>query len=167
MIELSSHVRCCLSATAGSSSSASPGTTLRNTAGRASSGTRRVSKWLAILIRHVQPVNPRVHMAYIDRVMADRFEVTIDGRKLFFPWGRLFHGYIVPSAEQYDRLKREWRMWVKFGWPLWVVYLPGGLIEFSTGSHWKASAVVCSLCVLYFVSYSLWVRIQCRDLKRC
>jgi len=106
-------------------------------------------------------------MAYIDRMMDEHFEITIDGRKLFFPWGRSFHGYIVASVEQYDRLKRGWRMWVRFGWPFLVVYLIGGLIEFSTGSHWKASAVFCVLCVLYFVSYSFWVRNQCRDLKRC
>jgi hypothetical protein len=44
---------------------------------------------------------------YFNALTSTSFMITEDGRKLFFPWGAMGRGYVIPSDEQYRRLHRQ------------------------------------------------------------
>jgi hypothetical protein len=46
-------------------------------------------------------------MSYFDAMTNPYFKSAQDGRRLFFPWGILGHGYVVASQEDYERLRRR------------------------------------------------------------
>src|SRR5262245_59509491 len=45
-------------------------------------------------------------MGYFDALTSGSFKTTPDGRRLFFPWGALGRGYVVPTEQYYERLHR-------------------------------------------------------------
>jgi Ca2+/Na+ antiporter len=46
-------------------------------------------------------------MGYFDAITSGSFKTMPDGRRLFFPWGVLGHGYAVPTVAGYERLRRQ------------------------------------------------------------
>jgi hypothetical protein len=46
-------------------------------------------------------------MGYIDALTSSCFKTAQDGSKLFFPWGTLGRGYVIPSQPVYERLQRQ------------------------------------------------------------
>lgn len=88
-------------------------------------------------------------MGYFEALAASSFTADSEGRRIFFPWGVLGKGYVIPTEDEYERLRatlvrtyqvlfpatvllavlfRSWMPWVLFalpslfvlGYPIWV-----------------------------------------------
>jgi peptidoglycan/LPS O-acetylase OafA/YrhL len=46
-------------------------------------------------------------MGFLDAICEGSFVRKPDGRTLFFPWGALGRGYLIPSEERCRRMRRE------------------------------------------------------------
>lgn len=105
---------------------------------------------------------------FVDGAVGAAFTITEDGRKLFFPFGGLSHGYVVPSAKECERLRREQAFWVKLAAPVgtFPMLLAAFHVERVTGSSWLGIFTFCVSGILVVVSNILWVRMRCRGLKR-
>ena len=109
----------------------------------------------------------RIHMNNKERRADEQFRHADDGRKLFFPYGKWGRGYIVPSAAEYHRLRRGWRLWLSIGCP---VILSGGfflrrLTQKLTGSFWTSIVVLVVFGVSLWGSFLVWNYLHCRNLK--
>jgi hypothetical protein len=51
-------------------------------------------------------------MGYFDALTSSYFKTGQDGRKLFFPWGVIGRGYVVPSEEHYERLRKPLKLYM-------------------------------------------------------
>jgi len=51
-------------------------------------------------------------MGYFEGLTSGGFKTTPDGRWLFFPWSVLGGGYSIASAEEYDRLRRQIKVYL-------------------------------------------------------
>jgi hypothetical protein len=51
-------------------------------------------------------------MAYFDPLISGSFKTASDGRRLFFPWGIYGRGYVIPSEEEYERLRHKLRIFL-------------------------------------------------------
>ena len=54
-------------------------------------------------------------MNFIDSLTAGSFKLANDGRTLFFPWGSMGRGYIVPSERHVAKIRWALRMFIVFG----------------------------------------------------
>ena len=88
-------------------------------------------------------------MGYLDAVASRAVKRTDDGRRLFFPWGPLGRGYVVPSEEDFDRLRRN----VK-------TYLLICLLLGPVAVAWKGVGGGLTLLPLLVLPYLLWARAQ-------
>jgi hypothetical protein len=53
-------------------------------------------------------------MGYFDGIAANYFKTDGEGRHVFFPWGILGSGYLVPTDAEYERLRATLvRMWTE------------------------------------------------------
>lgn len=89
------------------------------------------------------------------------FKTAEDGRRLFFPWGSLGSGYVIPSEEQFGRLRRHVETYLKIlvlaiiVLYVWQWYLGGGV---------PLLGIMFPLFLL--ILYALWAHSQCRRLHR-
>jgi hypothetical protein len=89
-------------------------------------------------------------VGYFEGLTSSSFKTTEDGRKLFFPWGPLGRGYVVPSDEEVRRLQGHIKAYhivtlvVVLGAVAW-----GGVI---------GAAVALPILI---APYVVWVRAQC------
>jgi hypothetical protein len=51
-------------------------------------------------------------MGYFDALTSSAFKTTPDGRRLFFPWGALGHGYEIGPEQDYETLRRRIKLWI-------------------------------------------------------
>jgi len=107
-------------------------------------------------------------MGYVNDAMKEHFKSTKEGRKLFFPWGPRVHGYIVPSEELYERLRRGQRLWVNWGAPsgVFTLFVIHYYVESVTGSFWKGFMTFCVVATLIAASHFVWVRFRCAGLAK-
>ena len=45
-------------------------------------------------------------MGYLDAVTSSCLRTGKDGRRLFYPWGPMGRGYVVPTEDEFERLRR-------------------------------------------------------------
>ncbi len=45
-------------------------------------------------------------MGYFDAIAVSAFDVDPQNRRVFFPWGFLARGYVVPTETDYERLRK-------------------------------------------------------------
>jgi hypothetical protein len=69
------------------------------------------------------------------------FKTAQDGRQLFFPWLFWGRGYVIPSEQDYQRLKRQLRTYKSISLPLIVA--AGALLQ----QHVTALFVVSALAI--------------------
>jgi hypothetical protein len=86
-------------------------------------------------------------MSYFDRLNSVYFKTARDGRKLYFPWGLWGRGYVVPSEQDYERLRRQLKTF-------WAVYF-ALIIPVCAGQYYIAAFV---LAVLITAFYAAWSR---------
>ena len=46
-------------------------------------------------------------MGFFDAIARNQFKTAKDGRQLYFPWGYMGRGYIIPSEKHYQRLRKN------------------------------------------------------------
>ena len=45
-------------------------------------------------------------MGYLDAVTSSYLRTGKDGRRLFYPWGAMGRGYVVPTEDEFEGLRR-------------------------------------------------------------
>jgi len=60
-------------------------------------------------------------MGYFDALTSSSFKTTKDGRKLFFPWGTLGRGYLIPTEEEYEKLRRKVKVYFIISLPIIII----------------------------------------------
>jgi hypothetical protein len=46
-------------------------------------------------------------MGHFKAINASYFKIAQDGRKLFYPWGIMGRGFVIPTQEHFERLQRQ------------------------------------------------------------
>lgn len=60
-------------------------------------------------------------MGYFDALTSSSFKTTKDGRRLFFPWGTLGRGYLIPTEEEYEKLRRKVKLYFIICLPITIL----------------------------------------------
>jgi predicted membrane protein len=94
-------------------------------------------------------------MGYFDALASTSFKTAEDGRRLFFLWGPLGRGYVIPSEEQFERLYRQVKIFSIVSTPLIVAAV------LWKGLFWALLAAA-GLMIWYVV----WERLHLRQLDR-
>jgi len=89
-------------------------------------------------------------MDYFEAIAASSFITNDRGQRIFFPWGPLGKGYVVPTDDEYERLRvalvRSFRTVRPLGLLLVLSWL------------WMPWTVDCALAFLFFFGYAFWLR---------
>jgi hypothetical protein len=93
-------------------------------------------------------------MGYFDALTSGAFKTANDGRRLFFPWGVLGRGYIIPSEQDYERLRRQ----IKTYMIVTLVLIIGA----SALQTYLAAGVITALLIVF---YLVWARFLLRGLQ--
>ncbi|MBW7967336.1 hypothetical protein [Bradyrhizobium sp. BR 10261] len=87
-----------------------------------------------------------VDMGYFEAVTSGSFKTTEDGRRLFFPWGTLGRGYVLPSENDYRRHRTQ----VK-------AYMVATFAFILVPSLFRAWALGVSLVIALIGFYGFWM----------
>jgi uncharacterized membrane protein (UPF0136 family) len=93
-------------------------------------------------------------MGYFDGLTSGSFKTAPDGRRLFYPWGYLGRGYVLPSDDTADRLRRQLKTY-------YIVMLVG-IVGTSGFRAFITSAVVAGVCIVF---YAIWANRQVAGLQ--
>lgn len=92
-------------------------------------------------------------MGFFDELNATPIKTMPDGRRMFFPYGNWGSGYVIPTQQDYDRLRR-----------LIGVYTVAALaLGLGAAAVSEFSLLVAGACLMGF--YLLWVRILLDGLR--
>jgi hypothetical protein len=94
-------------------------------------------------------------MGYFDALTNGSFKTAKDGRRLFFPWGVMGRGYLIPTEQDYERLRRKVKIYLVLS--MFLILLVGFAFKFMV----SISIVLLSLII---IPYVLWAHAQCRGL---
>jgi hypothetical protein len=92
-------------------------------------------------------------MGYFDALTSSYFKTGQNGSKLFFPWGVLGRGYLIPSDEGYERLRGQLKIYT-------IVSLVLIIATSALGNYLGAVAFGVALIIFY----ALWTRVLLRGL---
>jgi hypothetical protein len=102
------------------------------------------------------------------------FKTASDGSRLFFPLGTLGRGYVIASERDYQRLRRQVKIYYAvflvliIGVPFFLRFaapFAGGLAHLLY-RRWQQTYVVPVVAVLWFGFYAVWAWSLCRRLQR-
>jgi hypothetical protein len=117
-------------------------------------------------------------MGYFDALTSAAFKTKADGQKLFYPYGYLGHGYLIPSETEYERLRRSYKkIWIiTFILVILIVVvisiLSSSLASLSADSSILVLAIsfitllLSAFLIAFLIGYVIWARVQCRGLQR-
>jgi len=91
-------------------------------------------------------------MGYFDSLTTSSFKTTEDGRKLFFPWGTVGRGYIVPTEDEYQKLRRTVKIYLMASFPIIIL---------ATQFRMLVGIVVI---MIDLIPYSLWAYAKSRQM---
>ena len=94
-------------------------------------------------------------MGYFDTISSSAFKTKDDGQKLFFPWGTLGHGYVIPSDAEFERLQYQYKNVTVFSI----------LVGIAAIIFLKSLLSIVAFMFVFIVAYMVWVRYQCRNLS--
>jgi hypothetical protein len=97
----------------------------------------------------------RPDMGYFDFLTSSCFKTGQDGRKLFFPWGVLGHGYTIASEQDYLRLQQQIK-----------IYIVVSLVLVIGSASLKGDLVGLVIATLLVGFFSVWMRYLLRRLQR-
>lgn len=92
-------------------------------------------------------------MGYFDGLTSGSFKTAQDGRRLFYPWGYMRGGYVVPEQDA-ERLRRQLKTY-------YIVML-AAIVGTSAVHAFVISAAVAGICIIF---YAVWVRRQVAGLQ--
>jgi amino acid transporter len=112
-------------------------------------------------------------MGYFDALTSAAFKTNAAGQKLFYPYGHLGRGYLIPSETQYERLRRSY----KKIWILTLILVVSTVLVTSILSSTSEASILALVFVLitflfiaflfaFIIGYIVWARVQCRGLQR-
>jgi hypothetical protein len=90
-------------------------------------------------------------MQILDAYLGAPFKTAADGGRLFFPWGAFGRGYVIPTEEDFERLRRRMKYAL-------IVPLPIFFVAFI----WKGVVGVGAIALLFFVVWTCWLHLECR-----
>jgi len=93
-------------------------------------------------------------MGYFEAIAASSFTTDREGRHLFFPWGVLGKGYVIPAEDDYLRLRATLIRMYQIVIPATV--LP--MMLFGRWMPWVAFGLPLILLVFVSIGYPIWVR---------
>jgi hypothetical protein len=97
-------------------------------------------------------------MTILDALTHFYFRTTEDGRMLFFPYGAIWRGFLVPSSEEFERLRRRVKARILGGYAMFLI------VVLLTSSKY---VLVAWLLFIFYIFYSwLWMLAQRRGLKK-
>jgi hypothetical protein len=92
-------------------------------------------------------------MGYFDALTSGAFKTNPDGRRLFFPYGVIGRGYVLPSEEHYQRLYRQTK-----------AFMIAALVLIIGASVLKAYVPAVVITALLVGFYVLWTQLTVRGL---
>jgi hypothetical protein len=78
-------------------------------------------------------------MGYFEGLASGSFKTTPDGRWLFFPWGVLGRGYSIAAEEDYQRLRRQIKIYMMVA----LVLIIGGNLFAGYAAGLVMAAILC------------------------
>ena len=98
-------------------------------------------------------VSPDNRAGYFNALVSGYFKPAADGRMLYFPWGIVGKGYVIPSQQKYDRLHRDLK-----------IYQVGSLIVIVAlaAMGWLLGCIIAT--VVLVALYAIWALYQTRGL---
>jgi Ca2+/Na+ antiporter len=86
-------------------------------------------------------------MGYFDALASANFKTASDGRRLFFPWGMWGRGYAIASEQDYQRMRRQFK----------IYYIVALVLIISSAAlqNYVAEAVIVALLMGF---YLVWTR---------
>jgi hypothetical protein len=103
-------------------------------------------------------------MGYFDALTSSAFKTTNDGQRLFFPWGILTQGYVIPTEADFERLRHDYKNIMKFTMIFSLLFVIV-LWNFSSWSFLFKGIVTVAFLLVYIVAYNVWVRFRCHNLS--
>ena len=94
-------------------------------------------------------------MGYFDALTSSSFKTAPDGSHVFFPWGVMGRGYVIPSQQDYERLRQQLKTYM-------IVIMALIIGTVASQQYIAAFAVAAALMVFYLI----WIRYQLRGLQR-
>jgi hypothetical protein len=105
-------------------------------------------------------------MGYFDALTSSSFKTTLDGHRLFFPWGVLGRGYVIGSEPEYKRLRGHVKIYLIIGI---AGAIPAGLAAakgvLTTRDYLAGFVVAAAWGLLCIVFYIAWLRYLLRGLQ--
>ncbi len=93
-------------------------------------------------------------MGYFDALTSAQFKTTPEGIKIFYPYGYIGRGFIIPTETDYEDLRRSARnMWVAV-----IVLIVAAVLLM------EIPFIPLILLVVYLGGYILWARAKTRNL---
>jgi hypothetical protein len=99
-------------------------------------------------------------MRFLDDLVNKAFQPDQDGRRLYYPWP-LGRGYIVPSEAEFQRIRKNLKIFCVIAFLWFLGLLP--LIPVISSQGDLRGAI---LGVYFFMPFEIWLYFQCRHLKR-
>ena len=93
-------------------------------------------------------------MGYFEAIAASSFTTDTDGRHLFFPWGVFGKGYVVPTENDYLRLRATLIRTYQIIIPATVA----PIALFGRWMPWVAFGLPFILLIAFAIRYPIWVR---------
>lgn len=93
-------------------------------------------------------------MGYFDAITSGSFKTAPDGRQLFFPWGVIGHGYVIPTDAEYHRLRRQTKIYTAVSLAL--------IIAVAMMQHFLWTLGVGGVLM---AAYAAWAYVQMRRLQ--
>lgn len=93
-------------------------------------------------------------MGYFDALTSSSFQ-TRDGRRLFFPWGKLGHAYVIDTDQAYERLRSGTKAF-------YVIMLPAAI----GATLWRGILIGLAVGAIGMAFYWFGVRIAIAGLSR-
>jgi hypothetical protein len=90
----------------------------------------------------------RSDMGYFNGLTSGSFKIAPDGRRLFFPWGVLGSGYAIASEQDYQRLRRQVKVYM-------IVTLVLVIIAPNLYEGYVGTAVIAGLLVTFYLVW-MW-----------
>lgn len=97
-------------------------------------------------------------MGLLDDLLSETFKTDKDGRRIFYPGGPLYRGYIIPFEEDFKRFRKRLKVFIVPYFICGFAMIPLiGRLRDPKGAF---------LFFYYMAPYYLWFYYQCLHLKR-
>jgi hypothetical protein len=112
-------------------------------------------------------------MGYFDALTSAAFKTKADGQKLFYPYGYLGRGYLIPSETEFERLRGSYKkIWIITFILAMLTVVVISILSSTADSSILVLAIsfitllLSAFLIAFLIGYVIWARVQCRGLQR-